>query len=321
MGEKHGMGRMEPGVSLYSRKVLIEAKSPDILPEWCRFVRGCVDSEDLPLSISREKPQDTALMAKMKKALTGKLLQHLSKMMKKDPDKYKDEFYKEYAFFLKEGVCQDFESQQKLSKLLYFETSRGMGGELVSLDEYVSRCPPEQKDIFYLFAPSREMALQSPYMEQFTSSKREVIFIYSAIDDFVMANLKEFEGRKLVSADKSEVDMPQSNGDKDKADKADDASASAPNKLSPSEAAAFCSWFQSMLCVVKSSVNKHEVGGKSKDGEKSPQELKNESEQASPEESTDASSMDDQQTKDGKLFKDGEESPKGLDEKKHANPE
>ena len=74
---------------------------------------------------------------------------------RKDPDKYKDEFYKEYAFFLKEGVCQDFESQQKLSKLLYFETSRGMGGELVSLDEYVSRCPPEQKDIFYLFAPSR----------------------------------------------------------------------------------------------------------------------------------------------------------------------
>merc|ERR1711966_207003 len=398
MGEKHGMGRMEPGVSLYSRKVLIEAKSPDILPEWCRFVRGCVDSEDLPLSISREKPQDTALMAKMKKALTGKLLQHLSKMMKKDPDKYKDEFYKEYAFFLKEGVCQDFESQQKLSKLLYFETSRGMGGELVSLDEYVSRCPPEQKDIFYLFAPSREMALQSPYMEQFTSSKREVIFIYSAIDDFVMANLKEFEGRKLVSADKSEVDVPQSDGDKDKADKADDASASAPNKLSLSEAAAFCSWFQStlaskvsrcttsarltsspaivtdsesgamrrmmrmvetqsggiaqgsmplpkqtveinpnheiiaginelkeadpelakvlaeqvmdnclvaagllddgrvmlprlndlMLCVVKSSVNKHEVGG---------------------------------QSKDGKLFKDGEESPKGLDEKKHANPE
>jgi len=246
--EKHGMGRMPPGVSLYSRKVLIEAKSSNILPDWCRFIKGCVDSEDLPLSISREKPQDTALMAKMKKALTGKIIQHLSKMMKKDTDKYKDEFYKEYAFFLKEGICQDFESQQKLSKLLYFETSRGMAGELVSLDEYVSRCPPEQKDIYYLFAPSREMALQSPYMELFTSSKREVVFIYSAIDDFVMANLKEFEGRKLVSADKSDVDVPTKEGDKDEDGKADDASSSASNAtLSSAEAEEFCAWFRSTL--------------------------------------------------------------------------
>jgi HSP90 family molecular chaperone len=170
--EKYGMGRMDPGVSLYSRKVLIEAKSPDILPEWCRFVKGVVDSEDLPLSISREKPQDTALVAKMRKALTRKIIAHLAKMMKKDQDKYKEEFYREYAYFLKEGVCQDFDNQVPLSKLLMFETSKGMAGELRSLDEYVSRCPPEQKDIYYLFAPSRELALQSPYMEGFSSCTR-----------------------------------------------------------------------------------------------------------------------------------------------------
>ena len=80
--EKYGMGKMDPGVSLYSRKVLIEAKSPDILPEWCRFIRGVVDSEDLPLSISREKPQDTALVGKMRKALTRKIINHLSTMMR-----------------------------------------------------------------------------------------------------------------------------------------------------------------------------------------------------------------------------------------------
>jgi HSP90 family molecular chaperone len=80
--EKYGMGRMDPGVSLYCRKVLIENKSPTILPEWCRFIKGVVDSEDLPLSISREKPQDTALIAKMRKALTKKIIAHLSKMMK-----------------------------------------------------------------------------------------------------------------------------------------------------------------------------------------------------------------------------------------------
>ena len=80
--EKYGMGRMDPGVSLYSRKVLVEPKSPDILPEWCRFIKGVVDSEDLPLSISREKPQDSALVGKMRKALTRKIISHLSTMMR-----------------------------------------------------------------------------------------------------------------------------------------------------------------------------------------------------------------------------------------------
>eukprot|EP00577_Skeletonema_sp_RCC1716_P008251 CAMPEP_0113389614 /NCGR_PEP_ID=MMETSP0013_2-20120614/9721_1 /TAXON_ID=2843 ORGANISM="Skeletonema costatum, Strain 1716" /NCGR_SAMPLE_ID=MMETSP0013_2 /ASSEMBLY_ACC=CAM_ASM_000158 /LENGTH=746 /DNA_ID=CAMNT_0000272703 /DNA_START=80 /DNA_END=2320 /DNA_ORIENTATION=- /assembly_acc=CAM_ASM_000158 len=244
--EKYGMGRMEPGVSLYSRKILIEAKSPDILPDWCRFIKGVVDSEDLPLSISREKPQDSALVGKMRKALTRKLISHLSKMMRKEPEKYKDEFYKEYNFFLKEGICQDFESQQQLSKLLYFETSKGMAGELVSLDEYVSKCPPEQNDIYYLFAPSRELALQSPYMETFLKSKREVIFIYSAIDDFVMANLKQFEGRNLLSADRSELNIKDDDdAEKDDKDSSDDSDVA--KGLTSSEATDFCAWFQTTL--------------------------------------------------------------------------
>jgi HSP90 family molecular chaperone len=173
---------------------------------------------------------------------------------RKDTEKYKLEFYKEYSYFLKEGVCQDFESQQSLSKLLYFETSRGMAGELVSLDEYVSRCPPETKDIYYLCSPSRELALQSPYMEGFSKSKREVIFVYSAIDDFVMANLKTFEGRDLLSADRSEADLPPSDGvdggadDKDGKNENDDASSSSSGRsLSTAEAAEFCTWFQTTL--------------------------------------------------------------------------
>jgi len=244
--EKYGMGRMDPGVSLYSRKILIEAKSPDILPDWCRFVKGVVDSEDLPLSISREKPQDTALVGKMRRALTRKLISHLSTMMRKEPEKYKDEFYKEYSFFIKEGICQDYESQQPLSKLLYFETSKGMAGELVSLDEYVSRCPPEQNDIYYLFAPSRELALQSPYMETFLKSKREVIFIYSAIDDFVMANMKQFEGRNLLSADRSELGL-KDDDDAERDDKDSSEESDGAKGLTPSEATEFCAWFQATL--------------------------------------------------------------------------
>lgn len=251
------MGRMDPGVSLYSRKVLIEAKSPDILPDWLRFIKGVVDSEDLPLSISREKPQDTALVAKMKRALTRKVVSHLSNMMKKDTDKYKEEFYKEYSFFLKEGICQDFENQSALSKLLYFETNKGLDGEMTSLEEYVSRCPPEQKDIYYLFAPSRELALQSPYMEAFGEDGREVIFIYTAIDDFVMANLKAFEGRDLVSADRSGVGASESGGKssdenkdgegaKTEEGKDGDDGSSSPG-LSTKEADEFCTWFKSTL--------------------------------------------------------------------------
>eukprot|EP00978_Attheya_sp_CCMP212_P002217 scaffold4523_cov50-Attheya_sp.AAC.7 len=241
--EKHGMGRMEPGVSLYSRKVLIEAKSPDILPDWLRFVKGVVDSEDLPLSISREKAQDSVLIGKLRKAVTRKFIAHLTKMSKKDPAKYKGEFYREYAYFLKEGVCQDYEFQDQLSKLLYFETSKTMNGELSSLEDYLSRCTPEQKEIYYLCAPSRELAMESPYLEAFEKAGREVIFVFTPIDDFVMANLKKFEGRDIVTAEKSDLDL----GETKDSDEQGKESGNVTEKLTNEEAADFCKWFQKIL--------------------------------------------------------------------------
>lgn len=101
--EKYGMDRMKPGMSLYSRKVLIEAKSADILPDWMRFVKGIVDSEDLPLSISREKPQDSLLIKRLRNALTRKFISFLTSMAKKEPEQYKSEFFPEFGHFLK--VC------------------------------------------------------------------------------------------------------------------------------------------------------------------------------------------------------------------------
>ena len=244
--EKYGMGRMEPSVSLYSRKVLIEANSPNILPDWLRFLKGVVDSEDLPLSISREKAQDTALIAKLKKALTRKFINHLSTMARKDPDKYKDEFYKEYGFFLKEGICQDYEFQEPLSKLLYFETSKTLNGEICSLEEYVSRSTPEQKEIYYLTAPNRALAVQSPYMEAFEKAGREVVFVYSAIDEFVMANLGKFQGRDLISAEKGDIDLGDS-GENDKDEKESGEEQSQLKGLEDKEAKEFCAWFQMTL--------------------------------------------------------------------------
>lgn len=152
--EKFGMGRMDPGVNLYSRKVLIESKPKDLLPEWLRFIKGVVDSEDLPLSLSRERPQDSQLLKRIKDVLTRKYLRFLEEKAKNDPAKYR-EFYIEFSFFLKEGACQDYKFQEQIAKLLLYETDKGKDDDLCSLEEYISRCPPEQKNIYYLIAPNR----------------------------------------------------------------------------------------------------------------------------------------------------------------------
>jgi len=245
--EKFGMGRMDPGVSLYSRKVLIESHSPDILPDWLRFIKGVVDSEDLPLAISREKAQDSALIAKLRRALTRKFVAHLTKMVKNDRSKYIDEFYKEYSFFLKEGICQDYEFQAPLSKLLYFETSKNMNTDLISLDEYVSRMKPEQKDIFYLVAPTRDAALNSPYLEAFEKAGVDVLFLFTSIEDFVMANLEQYEGRKLVSVEKGDIDLSELTKSS-KGDDADDKDVyEADHALTTLESVEFCEWFRKEL--------------------------------------------------------------------------
>lgn len=191
--EKFGMGRMESGINLYSRKVLIESKPKDILPEWLRFVKGVVDSEDLPLSLSREKPQDSSLIRRIRDVLTRKMIRFLEEKMKDNLDGYR-EFYTEYNMFLKEGVCHDHRYMDQISKLLMFESSGLSEGEMTTFDEYISRCPPEQKAIYYLIAPSRSAALQSPYYETFKKHNKEVLLLYHTVDDFVMSNIKKYGG-------------------------------------------------------------------------------------------------------------------------------
>jgi TNF receptor-associated protein 1 len=125
-----------------------------------------------------------------------------------------------------------------------------MNGELVSMDEYVSRCPPEQKSIYYLYAPTRQLALQSPYMEVFNKNKQEVLFIYTPIDDFVMTNLGEFEGRKLKNVDSSDLDLGDLKSDeKDKESEkdGDQSTSSAANSLNQTQADELCAWFKANL--------------------------------------------------------------------------
>jgi len=216
--ERFGMGRMEPGVSLYSRKVLIQAKCKQILPEWLRFIKGVVDSEDIPLNISRENMQDSALITRMSSVLTKKVIKYLVEQSKKDNEKYM-KFYNEFNSFLKEGVCSDFMHKADIAQLLRYDTSLGEK-QLQSLDEYIGRMPPDQTEIYYLNAPSREFALSSPYYETFDAAGTEVLFLYTHIDDFVFKHLEKYAKRPLVSIEKANVAKKKEEPVEDSAEKA-----------------------------------------------------------------------------------------------------
>ncbi|MDA3971372.1 MAG: molecular chaperone HtpG [Desulfobulbaceae bacterium] len=212
--ETLGFGRMDPGVSLYCRKVLIEQDSPNILPEWLRFVKGIVDSEDLPLNISRQSLQDNALVAKLSKIITSRLLKHLGKLATKDPETYAT-IWKTFGIFLKEGATSDYMHRDAIAKLLRFESSKSEPGQQIPLAEYVERMGEEQKEIYYINGPSRKAIESGPYLEAFKKNDIEVIYTMEPIDDFVFSHMGEFDGKKLVSADRADIKLPESDEKED----------------------------------------------------------------------------------------------------------
>lgn len=234
--EGFGLGRQRPGVDLYSRKVLIEPESK-IMPEWLRFMQGVVDSEDIPLNVSREFMQDSALMRRIRTVLTRRVLRFLETEMKRNRKGY-EKFFAEHGTYLKEGACAEQIYQNDIGKLLLFESSEMPAGKLTTLDEYVSRTAPGQSQIYYLVAPHRGLAEKSPYMESFKANKTngnqstEVLYLYQPIDDFVMDNLKAYNGRQLITIESSDIKMnhiDQQAVDKETAkDKEESAQAAAP---------------------------------------------------------------------------------------------
>jgi molecular chaperone HtpG len=200
--EKWGMPKIESEVHLYCRRILIQSKSKGLLPEWLRFLKGVVDSEDLPLNISRETMQDSALLQKLNRVLTGRFLKFLEEEAKTDAEKYV-QFFKEFGHFLKEGVVSDFTQREALAKLLRYETSQSEAP--VGLADYLSRMPEEQKDIYYVSGPNRETCLASPYYEALRAKNYEALFLFDPWDEFVMEHLREFEGKKLAPAERAEI--------------------------------------------------------------------------------------------------------------------
>ncbi|XP_011135443.1 heat shock protein 75 kDa, mitochondrial [Harpegnathos saltator] len=200
------------GVSLYSRKILIKSKTENILPKWLRFVKGVVDSEDIPLNLSRELLQNSALIGKLRDVLTARILKFLHERSTKQPEEY-NEFYKTYGLFLKEGIVTSNSQSEKedIGKLLRFESSAAAPGELISLPQYCSRLAQNQKDIYYLSAPSRALAEQSPYYESLKKRNVEVLFCYEPYDELVLMHLRQYKSNFLTSVEKEMRDDAEAN--------------------------------------------------------------------------------------------------------------
>jgi HSP90 family molecular chaperone len=238
--ERLGFGRMEAGVNLYCQKVLIEQHSGNILPEWLRFVRGVVDSEDLPLNISRQALQDNALVTKLNKVITKRFLKSLEEEAKNDPDRY-GRFWEQFGIFLKEGAVSDFTHRAELAKLLRFESSKTEPGKTTSLAEYVARMQEGQKDIYYINGSSREAIEAGPYVEAFRHRALEIIYTFEPIDDFVFSHLSDFEGKKLLSADRGDLELPETEAAAGEGEKA------AEPALEKETAASLTRWMKEVL--------------------------------------------------------------------------
>ncbi|HEX2751061.1 MAG TPA: molecular chaperone HtpG [Verrucomicrobiales bacterium] len=232
--EPWGMGQTDPGVALYCRRVLIDQHPKGLLPDWLRFLRGVIDSDDLPLNISRETMQDSALVQKLGDVITKRFLKFLDSEAKEDAEKY-GEFYLQFSRFIKEGLITDYKHREALAKLLRFESSMTEDGKVTGLDDYVTRMKEEQKEIYYLQAPSRASIESGPYLEAFKARSLEVIYFTEPVDEYVVSSLTEFSGKKLISADSADLELP----DAPDAEKKDG--------LTDSEAEEFCTWMKETL--------------------------------------------------------------------------
>jgi molecular chaperone HtpG len=197
----------KPNLRLYVKRMLVRENSEELLPRWMRWVRGAVDSPDLPLNVSREMLQSDRHVRQIRRALTGKVLKALEAMLEGDRAKYEG-FWRELGRAVKEGVDSDWENRDALLKLLLFGSSRG-AESLTTLKEYVERMPEDQKDVWYLTGASREQIEGSPALEAFRDRGWEVLYLTDPVDELVAQSVTEFDGKRLRSAGKGAVELEE----------------------------------------------------------------------------------------------------------------
>ncbi|MFD0966590.1 molecular chaperone HtpG [Seminibacterium arietis] len=195
------------GLKLYVQRVFIMDDAEQFMPNYLRFMRGLIDSNDLPLNVSREILQDNKVTAALRKALTKRSLQMLEKLAKDDAEKY-FQFWKEFGLVLKEGPAEDFANRESIAKLLRFASSKNDSSEQnVSLEDYISRMKEGQKDIYYITADSYIAAKNSPHLELFNKKDIEVLLLSDRIDEWMLSYLTEFDGKKLQPITKADLDL------------------------------------------------------------------------------------------------------------------
>ena len=196
----------EHGLKLYVQRVFIMDKAEAFLPNYLRFVKGLVDTNALPLNVSRELLQETTVTRKLKKALTKRVLSMLDKLSK-DADKYA-EFYKQFGNVLKEGPVEDYDNKDAILKLLRFaSTNNDSSVQNVSFDDYISRMKEGQDKIYYITAESYEAAKNSPYLENLKNKGIEVLLMWDRVDEWLMGNINEFSGKEFVSANSQDLKL------------------------------------------------------------------------------------------------------------------
>ncbi len=187
--------RKEDGLKLYSRNILIDEYNKDLLPEYLRFVQGVVDSEDLPLNVSRETVQSSGLMPKLKKVLTNQVIKELETLAKKDAEKY-NEFWEEFGVYLKQGIAASPADADTITPLLRFKTNL-TPETWSSLEEYSARMQPDQKTIYYIVGEDPKSVLRSPHLEAFHSRGMEVLLLTEPMDSFMLMGLRKFKDYEL----------------------------------------------------------------------------------------------------------------------------
>jgi molecular chaperone HtpG len=201
--------RREPGLQLYARKVLIQDYCTDLLPEYLNFIQGAVDSEDLPLNVSRETVQANRVMANMRKAITGRVLRSLKELSQNTPEKYVA-FWEEFGPYIKQGMITDFDNRERLTALLRFYTTKSED-DLTSLDDYVQRMQEVngQENIYYVLGDSQSVVSRSPHLEPFRARGIEVLYLTQTVDSFLINSLFEYNGHKLQNVDDEKLDLSE----------------------------------------------------------------------------------------------------------------
>lgn len=216
------MADRKKGLQLYVKRVFITDKCEELIPDYLRFVKGVVDSSDLPLNVSREILQEDVQVKRIQKGLVNKILTILSDVKDKTFDEYV-KFWKEFGQVIKEGIHFDYANKDKLQELVMFESTSTEAGSFVSLKEYVARMPEAQKEIYFITGNSRDALEQSPHLEVFRAKGFEVLFLTDPVDEWVVQSLTEYDEKSLKAVDRGDISIDTEEEKKEKEKKREEA--------------------------------------------------------------------------------------------------